>query len=57
MGGGWYEIQQFVDNITCKNFNMVMSVKTTINKHTCLMVKTSDLKRKADVREETQMWH
>ncbi len=24
MGGGWYEIQQFVDNITCKNFNMVM---------------------------------
>ena len=23
MGGGWYEIQQFVDNITCKNFNMV----------------------------------
>ena len=23
MGGGWYEIQQFVDNITLKNFNMV----------------------------------
>ena len=23
MGGGWYEIQQFVDNITCKSSNMV----------------------------------
>lgn len=23
MRGGWYEIQQFVNNITCKNFNMV----------------------------------
>lgn len=31
-GGGWYEIQQFVDNVTCKNFNTVMSVKTTTNK-------------------------
>ena len=32
MGGGWYEIQQFVDNITCKNFNMVMiRFQTTTN--------------------------
>ena len=55
MGGGWYEIQQFVDNITCKGSNMVMSVQTTTSKHTSLMGKTGDLKSKADVREVTQM--
>lgn len=47
MGGGWYEIQQFVDNITCKNFNMVMRQFQTTNK---LTGKNCKYPWKSDVR-------